>query len=270
MGVRRGWSPAADDGRPEGETMTRANRFLKFIPDAPPPGKNPCPACGAERDWTPQRGADGALGWVAAETCDNCARLADEQKRRAEVCKNLTETLMARGIPLRYAGSTINDLEDVTSNVIEAFSRAVTKRESVVLYGGVGSGKTLLACCLLRRIIENGANPDKCGFVVVPNMLAEMRAAMDEAGKVPEHVVRDIIRYDVLILDDIGAEYDTGWAREVMYRVVNDRYNALKQTIFTTNYRPDANGEMAKTLGKRIVSRLASYICLYTGDKDRR
>jgi len=44
-----------------------------------------------------------------------------------------------------------------------------------------------------------------------------------------------ISRVPMLVLDDLGAERDTSYSAELMYTVINTRYNAQKPTIVTTN-----------------------------------
>ena len=41
--------------------------------------------------------------------------------------------------------------------------------------------------------------------------------------------------FDLLVLDDMGTEGDSQYVSEIVYQVVNNRYNAGKPTIVTTN-----------------------------------
>jgi DNA replication protein DnaC len=41
------------------------------------------------------------------------------------------------------------------------------------------------------------------------------------------------------VLDDLGREKVTDWASERLYVLVNERYNALRPTVVTSNYPPD-------------------------------
>ena len=64
---------------------------------------------------------------------------------------------------------------------------------------------------------------------------------------------------ELLVLDDLGAERATEWAREVMLIIVSARLAADRQTMVTTNYA--AAGELIERFGGgqegvRIVSRL--------------
>ncbi len=64
---------------------------------------------------------------------------------------------------------------------------------------------------------------------------------------------------ELLVLDDLGAERATEWAREVMLIIVSARLAAARQTVVTTNY--STAGELIERFGggqegMRIVSRL--------------
>lgn len=47
--------------------------------------------------------------------------------------------------------------------------------------------------------------------------------------------IESIVNVPVLILDDLGIERDTSYAKEQVYNIVNSRYLKYKLTIFTTN-----------------------------------
>ncbi len=43
---------------------------------------------------------------------------------------------------------------------------------------------------------------------------------------------------DVLLLDDLGKESPTSWSREVLFKVLNERYLADRRTLVTSNLDP--------------------------------
>ena len=62
----------------------------------------------------------------------------------------------------------------------------------------------------------------------------------------------------MLVLDDLGAESDSSWAAEKLYRLVDYRYCARFRTIITTN-----NINLAK-IDSRISSRLGDVSLVHT------
>ncbi len=41
---------------------------------------------------------------------------------------------------------------------------------------------------------------------------------------------------ELLVLDELGARRPTDWARDVLYGLLNTRYNRRRLTILTTNF----------------------------------
>lgn len=117
--------------------------------------------------------------------------------------------------------------------------------------GSVGSGKTFLAAAIANVLIEQQT---KLLFLVVPDLLDELRATYDSKSETSEYDLLDIARtIPVLILDDLGAHNYTDWTRNRLYTILNYRTNEQLPTIITTNLSFD---EIETYLGERTCSRL--------------
>jgi DNA replication protein DnaC len=105
-------------------------------------------------------------------------------------------------------------------------------------------------------------------FAVVPDLLDYLRSAFDPTQRLSYdsrfEEVRDCY---LLVLDDIGTENATPWAREKLFQIINHRSNDNLPTVFTTN-QPDA------AIDERILSRMLdtslSRRIILTGDDYRR
>jgi DNA replication protein DnaC len=79
-------------------------------------------------------------------------------------------------------------------------------------------------------------------------------------------MVRDV---GLLVLDDLGTENTTPWAREKLYQIINHRYNNRLPTVITSNRKPE-------DIEPRIYSRMADYtlhqgiLMIEAGDYRRR
>jgi DNA replication protein DnaC len=130
---------------------------------------------------------------------------------------------------------------------------------TLFLTGSIGTGKTLLAYCTVRDLLDHDGGDGR--LIVVRDLLAQAKAAMTRGDRTDP--IQDLIdsNPDYLILDDLGAERGTDWSREVIARIVDARYRSTSaSTIITTNYTPS---QLATRLGagdpiegQRIVSRL--------------
>lgn len=122
----------------------------------------------------------------------------------------------------------------------------------LVLRGGYGCGKTHLAAAIANACVERGR---PVLFLTVPDLLDHLRATF--APSEPENHVtpyqtrfHEIRTVPVLILDDLGTESATMWAREKLYQIFNHRYNARLPTVVTTNHELE---EIPLRLRSRLV-----------------
>ena len=115
------------------------------------------------------------------------------------------------------------------------------------LRGGVGVGKTHLAVATALEIRERNGS---VYFAVVPDLLDHLRATFDPArGVAYDDRFNQIRGAPLLVLDDLGTENTTPWAREKLYQIFNHRYVERLLTIVTSNQSHDK-------IDERILSRL--------------
>ena len=125
------------------------------------------------------------------------------------------------------------------------------KAQGVMLIGGYGTGKTHLAVAILRETAEAGI-PGM--FVVVPDLLGKMKASFNLKDGKADELVDAAKNAPLLVLDDLGAENPSPWVVELIYVLINHRYEHMLPTVITTN----CNGrELEEMFGRRVVSRLA-------------
>jgi DNA replication protein DnaC len=117
------------------------------------------------------------------------------------------------------------------------------------LVGGYGCGKTHLAAAVANYAMAHQRMYPL--FCVVPDLLDHLRAAFaPDQGSTYDDRFQKIRGADLLILDDLGTENTTPWAREKLFQVINFRYNEQRATVITSNRNMDE-------LDGRIASRLA-------------
>lgn len=141
---------------------------------------------------------------------------------------------------------------DDSQSLLEAFEIAKKFAESpqgwLVFYGPYGCGKTHLAAAIGNYQAGLGYPPL---FVGVPDLLDYLRAAFSpNSSTTLDRRFYEIRSTRLLILDDIGTESATPWAREKLYQLINHRYNAELPTVMTTASEPSR-------LDQRIFSRMS-------------
>ncbi len=104
----------------------------------------------------------------------------------------------------------------------------------LILAGDYGCGKTHLAAAIANEQIEH-ARMDVM-FVVVPDLLDYLRAAFSpQSATSYDRRFDEIKRTPLLVLDDLGTESATPWAREKLFQLLNFRYDAALPTVITTS-----------------------------------
>ncbi|MBN1888464.1 MAG: ATP-binding protein [Thermoflexales bacterium] len=138
----------------------------------------------------------------------------------------------------------------------QAYAGQVAQHESaltvgwLLLTGPYGCGKTHLAAAIANYCHERGVPTI---FTVVPDLLDYLRKMFAPQNLVPHDKPFDGVRRTMLlVLDDLGTESATPWAKEKLYQIVNYRYNARLPTIVTTAVSP---GELDPRISSRLFDR---------------
>lgn len=118
----------------------------------------------------------------------------------------------------------------------------------IVMKGGTGLGKTHLSLSIAKEVIGKG-------YSVIYGSAPDLfrKAEQEQFGRSDGNTIDMLLDVDLLILDDVGAEFESKFYNSVLYNIVNNRMNAARPTIISTNMD---FGELLARYGERIVSRL--------------
>lgn len=133
------------------------------------------------------------------------------------------------------------------------FSKVLELGSSLVLSGGVGTGKTHLSCAIANSIAEKGYT--SC-FVTVSEIIRAVREASNwsrSGGKSAQQIIDDYTAFDLLIIDEFGVQSDTDSERNIIFDVINNRYAEQKPTMALTNLTSE---DFKKLVGDRAYDRL--------------
>jgi DNA replication protein DnaC len=234
---------------------------------APSTQSAPCPRCSN-------------TGWVTVDNDTNrvepCGCQGDLRKR---------QRLASAGIPKRYEHCTLSTYRERSTVLKNAKKRvqdfvdlwpATDEGRGLLLIGGCGVGKTHLAVAALTEIIESG-KPGRMMFNNFQDLIQEIQASFDN-DQVPSksELLRPLLEADLLVLDELGSQKPTNFVQDILYYVINTRYNEERTTIFTTNYYdspPEGREEnLSQRIGTRLRSRLYEMASLvdFTGANDYR
>lgn len=116
-------------------------------------------------------------------------------------------------------------------NYVDNFPELKKQGKGLLLYGQCGTGKTYAACEVANALIDKGYSVLVTNFARVLN---ELQATFEK-----QEYLDSINSNSLLILDDLGIERDTPFAREQVYNVIDARYRAGLPMIITTNLTMD-------------------------------
>lgn len=123
--------------------------------------------------------------------------------------------------------------------------------ENLLLYGSSGLGKTFLSSAIATELLKKGVDV----LYISSNSLFPMLNNMHfgRGDEQSSYIAEKVLDADLLILDDLGAEFVTQFTASELFRIMNHRILSGKKMIFSTNL---SLSEIKSTYSERIVSRL--------------
>lgn len=131
---------------------------------------------------------------------------------------------------------------------VEKWAEVRAKNYGLLFYGSVGTGKTFLSHAIANALIAQGVS------VLVTNFSKILNAIM--ASRDRQQILDSMNAYQMLVIDDLGAERGTEFAREVTYAVIDQRGQAGLPLIITTNLSLAEIKDTSDMQLRRIYDRL--------------
>lgn len=188
-------------------------------------------------------------------TCSLC--YGTERLNNSDVpCPTCAPTIAhAVGVPFEFTDASLEnyDLESGNRRAVDSAKRFLEARQrDLFLWGGVGAGKTRLACSIANESFRRGHGGQ---FERVPMVLHRLQPGRD-ASDIREYELR-LFSTPLLVLDDIGAERDmaTDYTRRTLWMIYEERCDRGVRTIFTSNKSLDELSAMQDD--DRLTSRIA-------------
>lgn len=233
-----------------------------------------CKTCNCQVDGTPVEFSGRKRIFRKPCQCDEERKRMQEERERQDKISEIKKRCFIERNQENYTfgnadESTDKELLKKVKKYVEQFEKMKEENIGLIIYGGVGTGKTYITCSIVNAIIEKYLY--ECKVMNFSQILNELQNGGFNLNR--NEYIDSLTRKTLLVIDDFGIERDTEYALEQIYNVINARYQKQKPTIITTNldYK-DLEKEVPYNLMlSRIYSRIIEMgVPLKVTGKDRR
>lgn len=180
-----------------------------------------------------------------------------EADRQAENRRIQLESMRRTGFQdaemLKWTFDTDDGLSEktmqVAHNYVDNFAAFKAKGKGLLLFGGVGCGKSFAAACIANELINRDVSCMMTNFSRIVNKLSE-----SFEGR--QRYIDSLNCFKLLVIDDLAAERDTDYMWEQVMNVVDSRYRAGLPLIVTTNLTAQELYNPTDVRKARVFSRL--------------
>jgi len=153
--------------------------------------------------------------------------------------------------------ANIERIYQVCMDFVKNFDSEYT---NLLFYGNTGLGKTFLCSCIAKDLLDMGKTVLYVTAPVLFKFYEDYRFNKEELDE-PAEYARMVNTADLLIIDDLGAEFASVCGASELFNIINNRILEKKHTIISTNLAPGTDLEDAYS--QRIVSRfVGNYVML--------
>lgn len=198
------------------------------------------------------------------------AREAEEKRKRDRL--QYLDSMRRTGFPdaemrewtFSKSDHTDQKNENIARKYVANFDAMRSQGTGLLLCGSVGTGKSFLAAAIANELISQGTPCLMTNFSRIISRISEKFGG-------DQKYLDNLNRFDLLIIDDLGAERDSEYMWEKVMDVIDARYRAGLPLIVTTNLNPKDLYDPSDIRRQRVFSRLKEMcIFLEVNGADRR
>ena len=127
----------------------------------------------------------------------------------------------------------------------------------MILSGPSGCGKTHLAAAIVNERISSGC---PAFYVTTPDLLDHLRSTYNPSSEIPyDEFFEKVRNAPLLVLDDLGVQTGTPWAKEKLDQLLTYRFNSELPTVIVTTIPVE---EMDERLHTRLTDSRLCRLCV--------
>lgn len=170
----------------------------------------------------------------------------EEIARRRRVCFH--GAVVMEGWTFENDSGKKPELSKAAAQYAEQFKQHYKSGSGLLLWGPVGTGKSYISACIANAVLDKGYTARMTNFEEVAR---DMQSTWEKQA-----YIDSLLDYDLLVLDDLGAERQNEFMQAQVFSLIDARYRSGRPMIITTNLTSD---ELTKTAGvkySRIYDRV--------------
>lgn len=134
------------------------------------------------------------------------------------------------------------------------------KHENLFFFGNTGVGKTFLANCIAKELLDRGYTVIYLTAFRLFDILEKYKFGRESDNSFNvAYQFEYILDCDMLIIDDLGTELSNSFTTSQLYLIINERLLRQKSTLISTNLSLD---NLNTNYSERIYSRIISSYCI--------
>ena len=190
--------------------------------------------------------------------CQTAAYEQQEQERKHREFLDRVEKNRSVGLtdPVLRKHTFENDLGynpkqmEMAKRFVQHWDEFKKDSMGLLLWGPVGTGKSFIAGCIANALLDQGVPVMMTNFARLLNKLTDMYAGDRNA------YIDSFNSFPLLIIDDLGVERNSEFAREQVFSVIDSRYRSQLPLIVTTNLTPEQMRNPEDLARARIYDRV--------------
>lgn len=168
--------------------------------------------------------------------CMTEKRDAEEAAMKREEFERRTKEYRKTGFPESDMQNWTFENDDMANeritkamrNYVDNFAELRKHGKGLLLYGSIGKGKTYAACEVANALIDKG-------YPVLVTNFARLTNTIQGKFEGKQEYIDSLNQFQLLVIDDLGAERKSEYMQEIVYNIIDSRYRAGLPFIITTN-----------------------------------
>lgn len=140
-------------------------------------------------------------------------------------------------------------ISSISRNYVDNFPKFRTDGKGLLFFGTVGTGKSFQAAAICNSLLDKGY---RCHFTNFARLINEVNGRRDDR----QEYLDALNRFDLLAIDDLGAERDSTYMAETIFNLIDGRCRAGLPLLITTNLAAEELKNPGENRRARIYSRL--------------